>query len=174
MRRFVLGVLLAAAAAVSLTAAGEQNTLTAAEKADGWRCCSTARRLGLARLEAGIGAGRVEGRGRSDHARRQGRRPGQRREVLELRLRSSTCASRRTATAASSTTGSSPDLPSIHHRAGVSGDRQRRPPGREERARPASAAPTTRSIRRRTDACKPAGEWNSRASSSTARTSSTG
>ena len=37
MRRIVLGVLLAAAAAVSLPAAGEQNTLTAAEKNDGWK-----------------------------------------------------------------------------------------------------------------------------------------
>src|ERR671912_632672 len=37
MRRFVVGVLLAAAAAVSLPAAGGQNMLTTAETNDGWK-----------------------------------------------------------------------------------------------------------------------------------------
>ena len=63
MRRFVLGVLLAAAAAASLTAAGEQNTLTTAETADGWKLLFDGKTtIGMARLEAGIGARRLEGR----------------------------------------------------------------------------------------------------------------
>ena len=37
MRRFIAGVLFAATATVMLTAANEQNTLTAAEKKDGWK-----------------------------------------------------------------------------------------------------------------------------------------
>jgi hypothetical protein len=37
MRRIMLGVLLAATAAATLTAAAEPNTLTAAEKKDGWK-----------------------------------------------------------------------------------------------------------------------------------------
>ena len=37
MRRFIAGVLFAATATVMLTAANDQNTLTAAEKKDGWK-----------------------------------------------------------------------------------------------------------------------------------------
>jgi hypothetical protein len=75
----------------------------------------------------------------------RGQRPRQRRRVRRLRARRRTSTSPRTATAASSIAASRPRASrSIHSAPEFQVDRQRGAPGRQERARTASAAPTTR------------------------------
>ena len=159
----------AAAVAVAPAVYGQapaDNTLTAAEQSAGWQLLFDGKTIDKWRVYNGTEhPGELVGRRRRDHRRRRRRAATSSASTSSATSSSrSTSRSPRTATAACFYRGVEAKGEPIYHSAPeYPGDRQRRPPGRQERPGPL----LRRQLRhpryppQPASACKPAGEWNS-------------